>query len=113
MWFEPYMAGWIGGIAGGLLGTLASVWGIMAHKFAPKAKYKKFIFAFFMAFIVAGVISLCAGIIAIVTGQPYHVWYIFMFFGILTVPIMTSRYMSVKKIYRQAELNKMNVDDLT
>ena len=112
MWFEPYMSGWIGGIGGATIGTLASVWEIMAHKFASKTKYKKFIFVFFMAFVVTGVISLCVGIFALVTGQPYHVWYLFLFLGIFVPPIMTSRYMSVRKIYRQSELNKMNIDDL-
>ena len=119
MWFDSSTAGLVGGMGGlvggmgGLLGGLIGCYGAMAGIFGRKGKFKKIILASGFGFIVLGVILLCVGLFALVTGQPYHVWYPFTLLGGLFTLILIPNYIVLKKVYTQAELKKMNVDDLT
>ena len=113
MWFEPHMAGWIGGIGGSVIGVLGGTFGALAGIFVRKGKFKKFILTYAIVLIVIGAASLCTGLFALITGQPYHVWYPFTLIGALLSIQMPIFFRMMKKIYIQVELNKMNIDDLT
>ena len=112
MWFSEQIAGLIGGIGGGLLGTLIGAWGAIIGIFARKGKFKKLILIVAIVFLVIAFIALCAGFFALAAGQPYHVWYPFALIGGTVTAIIIPNYIVAKRIYTRAELKKMNIDDL-
>jgi len=63
-----------------------------------------------------GSVSACLCVIALLTGQPYHVWYPFMmlgFFGCAWGGISLLIHKLMKKQIVKSELNKMDIADLT
>ena len=103
MWFEAQTAGLIGGIAGGVIGVCGGIWGAMVGLYARKGKFKTFALTFAAVLIGLGVVSLCAGILALATRQPYHVWYPFMLMGVILVAVLVPNYFNVRKIYAKFE----------
>jgi len=84
-----------------------------------KGKYKErkiIIISLAIAIIIIGITSLVLFFIALVRGQPFHVWHPFMLHGsvgfIWTICVLLIHKLMKKHIIK-AELNKMNVDDLT
>jgi ABC-type dipeptide/oligopeptide/nickel transport system permease subunit len=112
MWFDLYTGILIGSIGGSAVGVFGGTLGAMAGVFSRKGKFKKFILTSMIILMILGVISLCAGVIALMSGQPYHVWYPFTILGVILPVVEIPGYIAVKKGYAQAELKKMSVDDL-
>ena len=108
-WFDPMWA-WIpgtilGAVGGGLGGTLAGV-------FAPRGKFRTQVLGFFSAVIIVSVVLLAAGILALVSGQPYAVWYGLGFPGLLCLIIFGVLRGVVAKQYTAAELRRAAAKDI-
>lgn len=108
-WFDPMWA-WIpgtllGAIGGGVGGTLAGV-------FAPRGKFRSLVLGFFTAVIIVSVVLLAAGIMALVSGQPYAVWYGLGFPGLLCLIIFGVLRGVVAKQYTAAELRRAAAKDI-
>ena len=103
MWFEAQTAGLIGGIAGGVIGVCGGIWGAVVGMNARKGKFKKFALTFAVVLIGLGVVSLCVGIAALATRQPYHVWYPFTLMGVILIAVFVPNYFNVRKIYAKFE----------
>ena len=89
------------------------IWQMMFYKFVKKVKHKKIILSYAVIFIILSAISLCTGIIALISQQPFHVWFPFIIYGSTSIVCMVSMYIVARITYTKAELKKMNVDDLT
>ena len=113
MWFSSQISGLVGGIGGALYGCLVGGGGAFVGIFAGKGKFKKFILTYLFIIMAVSAILLCVGIFALATGQPYHVWYPFMFIGGMGAIQLPIFYIMTRKFYIKAELKKMNIDDLT
>jgi MFS family permease len=107
-WFAPQYA-WIFGAAVGILGGIV---GTAVGLLAPRGKAKGTVFGlnWFAVLISAG--SLLGGIIALVSGQPYHVWYGLGLAGLIGVLVFGLNYFTLTMAYRQAELRKLNAQHL-
>jgi len=112
MWFSQQTANLVGAIMGSAVGVVGGTCGSLNMIFARKGKYWTFIKTNVTVWISLGVVSLCVGIFALITGQPYHVWYPFALVGFLLVIVIPANYVNAKKIYAAAELKKMSVDEL-
>ena len=108
MWFDARTAGFIGGIAGSVIGIYGGVLGTVAGLGARKGKFKKFVLASFVALIILGAVSLCAGIVAFAMRQPYHVWYPFTLLGAILVAVLLPNYLMIRKVYARAEDERRN-----
>jgi hypothetical protein len=81
-WFEPNTFGaWWGAIVGGGGGSLIGLIGGLAGWLAPRGIGLKTFQIVFGAFALLGVVFLAVGIVALVDGQPYGIWYAFLLTG--------------------------------
>lgn len=111
-WWSSQMAGLIGGIGGGGLGSLCGLFGALGGWLAPQGKGKPLILGGFIAMVLIGVASLGTGVVALSIGQPYHVWYPLCLIGFiltlvpgLLLPVFHMR-------YRHAEARRLQAEEL-
>ena len=62
--------------------------------------------------IVLGSILLSFGMLALLLGQPYHVWFWAVFAGGLVLLVFPPQYFVIKKGYAQSEFRKMQALDV-
>jgi hypothetical protein len=108
-WFDPVFA-WIpgavlGAVGGGIGGPLAGV-------FAPKGKFRAQVLGFYYAIIIISAVLLVAGLAALLSGQPYGVWYGLGFPGLLCFVLFSVLVKVVAKQYQAAELRKTMAEDM-
>ncbi|HZO86698.1 MAG TPA: hypothetical protein VFB38_00060 [Chthonomonadaceae bacterium] len=112
-WCDPVWFGtWYGSLVGGLGGTLAGILGAVAGTLAPQGKGKRLVLGGMRAFIVFGALSLLIGIIALIAGQPYGIWYPLTLVGVIFVAVMGSLQPMIHRVYRQAEARKLEAESL-
>ncbi|HSW10660.1 MAG TPA: hypothetical protein VLK32_07120, partial [Bacillota bacterium] len=107
MWFSEstgHMLGaWLGASAGVLMGTHGALTGLLL----PRGKGKRVVLSAILVFLAAGTLSLGTGLYALLTGQPYHVWYPFMLVGGILLLVEGPAWFGVRTLYRQVELDRM------
>lgn len=111
-WFTPQQAGLIGGIGGGVFGTLLGVYGGICGVLVARGIGRRVVLTLHLCLLVLGVLMLGTGIVAGVTGQPYHVTYPFVLVGLITTGVMGGLYHVMKKRYQQAEQRKLGAEEL-
>ncbi|MCD6584660.1 MAG: hypothetical protein J7K96_02750 [Desulfobacteraceae bacterium] len=108
-WFGPEFA-WIPGT---LLGTIGGgIGGPLAGIFAPRGKFKKQVLGFYYTILVISAVMFIAGVAALLSGQPYGVWYALGFPGLLCLILFGVLQGVVSKRYEEAELRKTMAKDL-
>ncbi|MFO0967692.1 MAG: hypothetical protein U0793_19190 [Gemmataceae bacterium] len=108
-WFDPNVYSWIPGTA---LGTLAGIWGALAGVLAPQGKAKTFVLGMWWLLLAASVACLAAGIVALVQGQPYGVWYGLGLAGVIGTFVLGPLVFVILQRYRQAEAKRIEARDL-
>lgn len=111
-WFSERTAGMIGGFSGAGIGLLGGIIGAAAGTLVPKGKGRSAVLGMMIAGIVFGLTSLVVGIVALVLGQPYSVWYLFVMLGIIPTAVMGGLLPVVRKRYAEAEQRRLDADDL-
>lgn len=106
-WFDPNMYAWIPGT---LLGVMGGMEGAFVGICASRGKCKKLVLSFHFGIMGACLVLMIAGVVALVTGQPYGVWYGIGFPGILVLVILGSLTPVVLKRYQEAELRNSAKD---
>lgn len=107
-WWGNRTGGWLGGITGGLIGCIGATTGVLAGM----GRGRRFVLTLTAATIVFGVCVLILGGIALVSSQPYAVWYPLTLTGVLSVGIFTGLRGTIRKRYEQAELRRMAAADV-
>ena len=108
-WFDPAVA-WIPGMLLGVVG--GAVGGPLAGYFAPRGKFKKQVLGFYYMILAISAVLFVAGIAALVSGQPYAVWYGLGFPGLLCLIIFGVLIGVVSKRYREAEMRRSIAEDI-
>lgn len=110
-WFDGQTAGMIGAIMGaGLGGGLGGIGGGVGGPLAAMGKAKALVVGTFYAAIIIAVLIAGVGIYALIDGQPWHVWFVFLLPGVLTGAIMGGLLPVIKSRYAQAEQRKLDAD---
>lgn len=103
------LIGAFGGAGVGLLGaTLGPAMGILV----PKGKGKSIILPALLLIGVLGTALLITGVVALISKQPYHVWYPVSLIGFVASAVMLPLFFVAKGRYRAAERNRMEAQDL-
>ena len=98
---SPLSVGMLGGIYGTTLGLLV-----------PRARGKVFVFGLHWCFLVLGVLLLAAGITALVSGQPYGVWYALLLPGVIATAMLGIFTPLLARLwYRQAEMRRLEAEE--
>ncbi len=112
-WFDPNTFGaWFGAIGGGVGGSLCGLLGAAAGTLAPRGKGRPWILGSMAAMIGLGVLSLGFGIVALVKGQPYGIWYPAVLSGLVVTIVMGSLLPVVRWRYAEAEARRMEAESL-
>jgi len=109
-WFDPQMAGKLGGIIGTSFGLIGALIGCTSNTLVQKG-WRKPMYAIFTVAIISGLIMLITGAIAFFTQQPYHVWYAFLLPGILCTCLFLFLLITIRKRFTNQELHKLNIAD--
>ena len=109
-WYDPNLYAWIPPTT---IGVLAGVWGTLVGTLAPRGKAKGFVYALTALILLASAVSLGAGVVAGVTGQPYGVWYgLSLGGGIGLLVVGLNSLLVLVPVYRAAEQRQMAARDL-
>lgn len=107
-WFEVVSFGaYAGGLGGGVLGSLAGLMGALTGILAPRGKGQAFLVGGWVVFAVIGLASLVTGIVALVSGQPWVIWYPFVLVGAIVGPLSIMAVFRTRAVFRMAEERKL------
>jgi hypothetical protein len=109
-WFNAAYYSWIPGT---LLGCLGGLWGALVGTLAPRGKAKALVLGFGGFLLLAAVFLLAAGVVALVNGQPYGVWYGLGLAGLVGTGVMGPLMPTAVRVYRQAEERRMQAQDFS
>ena len=109
---EPWFSSQWAFLPGTVLGCLLGLWGTLMGVLGSRGKAKGLIVGGFWVLLGASVVLLIAGLIALITGQPYGVWYGLGLAGLIGVLVLGFNGPMVFRVYRQAELRRMEARDL-
>lgn len=111
-WWTMQSGSMLGAFGVGGLGALAGLFGAATGYLAPRGLARGFVLTTQGVLVAIGLAGLIAGIIAIATDQPYHVYYpLLLGGGILTI-VMGSMFPIILQRYRQAESRKMDAESI-
>ncbi|MCD4820310.1 MAG: hypothetical protein K8S23_16655 [Candidatus Cloacimonetes bacterium] len=108
-WFNPMLYGWIPGT---FIGVMGGVEGVLIGILASKGKAKKFIFTFHFSLIGISLLLLISGIIALISKQPYGVWYGLSLAGMIGTIVLGSLTPVVLRRFKEAEMRKTMSQDI-
>lgn len=106
-WWTAEAAGLIGGIGGPIIGLC----GVMIGILAGIGKARRFVVALAASLTAFGAISAIFGVIALLLGQPYEVYYPLLLVGFILSAVCGGNLPLLRRRYEQIELRKMAAMD--
>jgi hypothetical protein len=106
LWSEQ-TAGWIGGIAGTVLGCFGGLIGILVGL----GKARRLVMTLAWAIFLVGLLSLLAGLVTLILRQPYAVYYPLLLIGLIASLVVGLQMRMLRRRYEQIELRKMAAAD--
>ena len=107
-WF-PEQYAWVFGAS---IGVLGGVVGTLVGCLAPFGKAKTMVYGVYWFALIASVTALIAGLSALISGQPYAIWYGLTLAGSIGSLVFGINYFTLANVYRQAEARKMAAQNL-
>ncbi len=112
-WFDPNTFGaWFGAIGGTIGGLLGAGVGTIGGILLPRGKGRGLVMGMLVLMIVLGLASLGFGLVALVAGQPYGIWYGPVLTGLIGSILGGGLVGTMGQIARAVEQRKMAADDL-
>jgi hypothetical protein len=106
-WWSPQQIGLIGGIGGSVIGCFGALLGLLASK----GNARNFVLATMKIFIALGILLTIAGFVAVVSSQPYAVWYALLLPGVILTLIFSLTLPSIQRRYDELEIRRMTSVD--
>jgi hypothetical protein len=106
-WWSPPQAGLIGGIGGSVIGCFGALLGLLASK----GRARNFVLTTMKIFIVLGILLTIAGFVAVVSNQPYAVWYALLLPGVILTLVFSLNLPSIQRRYDELEIRRMTSVD--
>lgn len=110
-WWTPMQAGWIGAMVGVLGAVLGSTLGILGGVCAPHGRAKGATYAVVGIGLGIGIVGIVISLVALASGQPYHVWYPPLLMGAVLVPVMGGCLPVIRMRHREAESRKLQAQE--
>ncbi len=107
-WFNSRTAGWIGGIGGALFG----LWGALLGVLSSRGMARNFVLGSANALVFVGSAAFIAGVVAVVTGQPYAVYFPLLLLGAIVAGVFGLLRGNLSARYEQLEIQKMQSMDI-
>ncbi len=109
-WWSEAVGTYIGAYGGAGLGVLCGTYGALAGVLAQQGKARGAVLGFHAVMVVAGVLALLGGIVAVIAGQPYHVFFPLLLLGLVTSTVMGGLYPAMKTRYAEAEHRRLEAE---
>jgi len=106
-WWSMRTSGLVGGIAGAVLGILGAMIGILSGM----GQARTTVIGIGWSVLVFGLICLGVGIVALVTTQPYYIYFPLLLTGIVCSGTTGLILPTIKRRYADAELHRMSAMD--
>jgi hypothetical protein len=106
-WWSNRAGGMVGGIGGAVAGFTGALIGIVAGLGIGR----RLVLALMVVASVAGVFVLGGGIVALLAGQPYAVWYPLTLLGAISAAVFGGLIPVVRQRYTQRELQRISALD--
>jgi hypothetical protein len=111
-WFNEMTFGiGVGAIGGSLVGGLGGLWGTAVGILAPRGIGRAWLIGAGWVFVALGVVALSFGLVALVDGQPYGIWYPGLLLGIILTTVVGSLMPVVYIRYRQADERRLQAEE--
>jgi hypothetical protein len=108
-WFDPARYAWL---AGTLVGVFGGVWGSLVGVCASRGRARGLVVGFFRTAVLCFAALAAAGLVALVAGQPWGVWFFLGLPGVLGLLIFLPLRRVMTVAYAQAEARRMQAKDL-
>jgi hypothetical protein len=105
--WSPQQIGLIGGIGGSVIGCFGALLGLLASK----GKARTFVLTTMKIFVALGILLTIAGFVAVVSGQPYAVWYALLLPGVILTLVFSLTLPSIQRRYYELEIRRMTSVD--
>jgi hypothetical protein len=106
-WWTPQQISLIGGIGGSVIGCFGALLGLLASR----GKARTFVLTTMKIFIALGILLTIAGFAAVVSGQPYAVWYALLLPGVILTLVFSLTLPSIQRRYDELEIRRMTSVD--
>lgn len=107
-WWTEQQSGWIGGLLGSGFGITAGLIGLLAGAGRAINLARRGL----VLLLVGGLICLAIGVVAVVSRQPWHVYYPMLLTGAIVAIVSTTTRLAILHTIRQRELAKMQSADI-
>lgn len=108
-WWDPQTGNYIGAYGGAFIGVFfGGVGGGIGGTLAPKGKAKTLVMSITYAGIALGIVNLISGGIAVLTQQPYHVYYPLLLIGVILTVVELSILPTLNKAYARSEQQRLD-----
>jgi hypothetical protein len=111
-WWTAQASGLIGGLGGAMAGLVGGLLGAAIGMLAPRGIGRRWVVGMQLALVGVGAVSLVAGAVAVVSGQPYHVYYPLLLLGLILTLVMGCLIPVVRRTYAQAEARRLEAEEL-
>lgn len=111
-WFDGRSAGLVGGIGGAAVGILCGIYGALAGTLAPRGIGRRAMLTTHVVLLVLAAASVVLGLVALATGQPYHVYYPLLLLGFVPAAVLGGLLPVIRKRYDEAEQRRIDAEAL-
>lgn len=113
-WFTQQAAGIVGGVIGSVGGGVlaGAIGGGVCGPLAAQGRARGFVMGYFSFLAVLGVALALVGVLAVASGQPWHVWYSFVLPGVLIAGLAIGLRPMLRKQYAAAEQRRIDAASL-
>ena len=99
-WFDANQWAWLPGT---VLGVSIGLWGSLAGVLAPQGKARSLVLSLGWWLFGVSLVLVAAGLTALVSGQPYGIWYGLGLGGLIGMGVLGPILPVVRKRFREAE----------
>jgi len=108
-WFDPIHYAWIPGTA---YGCIAGLMAALVAWLVPRGRARTFILRAWFALWASAIVLLVLGIVALLTGQPWGIWYGLLLPGVIGTLVVGGNFLVILEKYREVEERRVAAKDL-
>lgn len=101
------------GMWGGIMGALLGVLGAIVGVFTSRGRGKALVLALLMLMMVVGLCSLVMGVVFLMGGKGYAVYYPLLILGVIALLLPLSLFRTVRLRFRELEMRRMRSRNLS
>jgi hypothetical protein len=111
-WWSSQSTGMIFGIAGAACGVLGGILGTAAGVLVPRGRGKPLVYGCFALLCAIAIGSAALGAVALISGQPRHVWMWPILLGAIMLTSILPSGLMIPRWYRQAEQRRLEAAEI-